>query len=358
MTNFAHGGYGQQLPNKERIIDFSANINPLGMPKTLIESIKNSIPDLIYYPDVNYLKLRKNLAEYYHYDANKIWVGNGSVDLLFNVIEIIKSENALLLAPSFGEYERAFVKSDAHVNLYYLDEKNEFRLDVNDFIAYLKSHHEIDCICLANPNNPTGALLNRYEFRQLVNYCNDNGIWLILDEAFMDFIPEQKQYSFVPELASDDSVVIIKSLTKYFAIPGLRLGMALFPNQQFVNTMIDYAEPWAVNTFAAGLGSEVFHDREFQLQTANWLSAEKNYLEKSFAQFKYLKVYPSTVNYYLIHCPQIDLYDKLLQQNILIRNCNNYHGLTDGFYRVAVRSHHDNQQLIQSIGSILAGVGE
>ncbi|WP_125770138.1 pyridoxal phosphate-dependent aminotransferase [Companilactobacillus furfuricola] len=352
MSKFTHGGYARQLDPTNEILDFSANINPLGMPEKLVSSLKDSIKDLVYYPDVHYRSLRQNLGSYYQYDAEKIWVGNGSVELIFNVIETIDAKNALLLAPSFAEYERAFAKNNSQINYYYLKETTNFKLEINDFLAYLKANQQIDCICLANPNNPTGDLLNVFQLRQLANYCNHHGIWLILDEAFIDFLDNKKQFSFVGELTETDSVVIIKSLTKYFAIPGLRLGMALFPNRQFVNTLMENCEPWSVNTFAAGLSLDVFNDQSFAMQTSQWLHQEKTYLESELAKILEIKVYPSAVNYYLLRCEKIDLATALLKRGCLIRNCNNYRGLENGYYRIAVRSHAENVQLIQAIKTV------
>lgn len=352
MSQVKHGGYGRELDSTVPIVDFSANINPLGVPDSLIESIKLSLPNLIYYPDVEYKNLRHNLAELYHYDADKIWVGNGSVDLIFNIIEILDSKNALLLAPTFGEYEHAFTKSGAEVSHYYLSEENNFNLDINQLLEYLDNNHQIDTICLCNPNNPSGTLINKFELRQLANYCRGRGIWLILDEAFNDFIAKKSDFSFVEELNDDDTVVIIKSLTKYFAIPGLRLGMTLLPNKQFLNTLVDYCEPWSVNTFAAELGSNVFNDQAYSDATTKWLAEEKLYLETELSKISQLKWYPSAVNYYLLKCESFGLYQKMLDQGILIRNCDNYVGLDKGFYRIAVKSHSENQELVRQLNDL------
>lgn len=349
MSQVKHGGYGRELSSTVPIVDFSANINPLGVPETLISSIKKSLPNLIYYPDVEYKNLRKDLGDLYNYDPEKIWVGNGSVDLIFNIIEILESKHALLLAPTFGEYEHAFSKSGAEVLHYYLQEENDFNLDMNKFIDYLNNHHEIDTICLCNPNNPSGTLVSKFAIDHLAHYCQDRGIWLIVDEAFNDFIAKKSDYTFVDKIDEDDNVVIIKSLTKYFAIPGLRLGMALLPNKQFLNTLVDYCEPWSVNTFAAELGPEVFNDNEYAKATANWLSAEKSYLESELSNISQIKMYPSAVNYYLLKCDSVDLYKELLNKGILIRNCDNYLGLENGYYRIAVKSHEENQQLVRQL---------
>ncbi|MCH4008631.1 pyridoxal phosphate-dependent aminotransferase [Companilactobacillus sp.] len=352
MSQVKHGGYGRELKSDVPITDFSANINPLGVPEKLLSSIQKSLSNLIYYPDVNYQNLRQNLAQLYQYDMNKIWVGNGSVDLIFNIIEILNSKNALLLAPTFGEYEHAFTKSGAEITHYFLKEENDFNLDVNELINFLKNDHSIDTICLCNPNNPTGTLVNKFQLRQLTSYCNDNGIWLIIDEAFNDFIANKQDYTFAGEINEDDSVVIIKSLTKYYAIPGLRLGMALLPNKQFLNTLIDYCEPWSVNTFAAELGPEVFNDQDYAKKTADWLQNEKNFLEAELSHIPNLKMYPSAVNYYLLHCDTFDLYQELLDAGILIRNCDNYVGLTQGYYRIAVKSHAENQLLVEQLNKL------
>lgn len=353
MSQVQHGGYGRELASSVPIIDFSANINPLGTPDKLIQSIKKSLSNLIYYPDVNYRSLRKNLGQLYHFDPEQIWIGNGSVDLIFNIIEVLQSKNALLLAPTFGEYEHAFTKSGAKVEHFYLSEQNNFQLDINVLIDTLKVNHDIDTICLCNPNNPTATMVNTYQLRQLANYCNDNGIWLIIDEAFNDFISDKEKYSFVQELQDDDSVIIIKSLTKYYAIPGLRLGMALLPNKYFVNTLIDYSEPWSVNTFAAELTPDVFNDQDYALKTSQWLSSEKAYLEKELSKIPQIKFFPSAVNYYLLKYREKDLYQELLNKGILIRNCDNYVGLTKGYYRIAVKLHLENRQLIEKLNELM-----
>lgn len=358
MTTAAHGGnYGELAKQhgltKEMVLDFSANINPLGVPASLKTKITENLDKLTEYPEPDYLALRARIASFHQLEISNVIPGNGATELIFGIAKVTQAQKVLILAPTFAEYERAFCGAE----IIYAELSNE-----NHFAAFetvfeiIKREADLEAVCLCNPNNPTGQLISQKEMIQIAKLCEERNIYLIIDEAFIDFLEASEHVSMVHYLAEFSHLVIIRAFTKFFAIPGLRLGYLLTKNQMIQEALLQIREPWSINTFADIAGQCLLDDEKYIEQTYRWLSKERAYLYDGLKKFPELTVYKPSVNYIFFHLEEkCDLRTELLLKKIFIRSCANYRGLSERYYRVAVKNRSDNQQLLQALEVIFSG---
>ncbi|MFC6254039.1 threonine-phosphate decarboxylase CobD [Secundilactobacillus hailunensis] len=357
MMTVKHGGNREQIAAKtgiaaDKLVDFSANINPLGLSPKMKQVLADALDEVVYYPNPDYPELKQAIGQHFNVTANNVFVGNGAVQMIFDAATALKAREALVLVPTFGEYERSLTRAGAHVSHFKLKPENDFAINVDKLLTFLDAHSEVDLICLCNPNNPSGQMLLPADVKTIAEYCRTHHIWLIVDEAFMDFV-EGDRLSVIPHLDDRDPVVVIRSATKFFAIPGLRLGFLVTKNPVLRTKLSEQEEPWTVNIFAQRFGEKMYQDTEYITKTQQWLGQEKQYLFNALQQISYLTVFPSRVNYYLFRSDIVNLREKLWQSGIMIRDCSDYVGLDGHYYRVAVRSHEENQQLIAGLKALL-----
>lgn len=346
-----HGGntreWAEKLGISESVIlDFSANINPLGMPELLKQAIREHSELGQIYPDPHYHALHQSIADFHQCQSWQVLAGNGATELIFLIISLLKPQKTLLLIPSFAEYHRALEQNNSQIIEYQLDEGNNFAVDEKLLNAITE---EIDCLFLCNPNNPTGQLIQPDLLQQIVLRCQQCQVSLIIDEAFIDFAGEQ--YSLIPSLLNHPHVFVLRSLTKFFAIPGLRLGYIVNGNQHIMQQLRSQQQPWTINCFAELAGKTILTDHQYIAATHQWLQQEQTYLYQELSKIPLLKVYPPSANYIFFRCliPEFDLQEYLLKEHhILIRDCGNYCGLRNGFYRIGVKNRENNKRLINA----------
>lgn len=354
MKEIHHGGNVEKIAEElkvpiEQIKDFSANINPLGFPSDLWNVLVQSFANIETYPDPAYPELKKAIADHLKVGVGDVFVGNGATEILDEAIRAKKATDALVLAPTFGEYERMFERQGTKVHHFQLSEDNNFALDVTSMIDLLKEHHEITVICLTSPNNPTGQLTANSDLRKLTNFCNKHHRLLILDEAFIDLTVDQ-QPSFVSELTASDRVYVVRAATKFFAIPGLRLGYCVTKNKQLKDWLKVQENTWSVNGIADVFGQNMFRAHKYIQYTRDWLNVQQPALYQHLQQIEGIKVFPSTTNFFLFKCDDTDLRTKLLKNyHIMIRQCDDYVGLGPNYYRVAVKGPKDNALLVNAL---------
>ncbi|MDJ0518775.1 MAG: threonine-phosphate decarboxylase CobD [Trichodesmium sp. MO_231.B1] len=329
------------------ILDFSASINPLGLPDSAINAIQTNISQLRAYPDPNYQELKKALS-LSHPPLTPEWIlpGNGAAELLtWAALELSKLETTYLVVPAFGDYRRALKTFTANVVECPLTmgewklEKLEIEADTNKGLL------------LNNPHNPTGMLM---ELETIVPYLEKFGL-VVVDEAFMDFLPPPQLQSLVPLVTKFENLVILRSLTKFYSLPGLRLGYAI-SHPERLQKWQKWRDPWPVNTLALSVAQAVIQDQAFQQETWDWLADARPQLFASLAELPGLQPYPGAANFLLVHSQKSvdELQIKLLKQHkILIRDCLSFAELGDRYFRVAVRTQEENQKLIDALAEIL-----
>ena len=353
MANYGHGGNAKEISRLnniryEDIIDFSANINPLGMPENVKQDIKNNLNLLEKYPDINYLELKESIAEFENVDIHNIILGNGAADVIYNVIRAIEPKKVLTLAPTFSEYEEAVNSVNGKTVFYTLSEKNDFNVK-EEIIECL--NEDIDILVICNPNNPTGTLIEKKLMKKITQKAKEYNIFVLVDESFLDFIgPDNCMISYIKEF---NNLVIIKSLTKFFAIPGIRIGYGILENQKIIDKVEKISPAWNINTIADIATKGSLKDKAYIKNTIEYVNAEKTYLYKKMQNIEGIKVFKPSVNYIFFKSEfKLDLKLELIKYNILIRDCSNYKGLENGYYRIAVKTHEENKIIIKYLKKI------
>ncbi len=350
-----HGGNVYKVSREtgipvEDIIDFSANINPLGVPKTGRVAIENAIDGLINYPDPEYVEFRKAVAQHHGVDYELIVPGNGAIDSLFTAVAATNPKSVLVSVPSFVEYEKAVEKIGAKYVAAYRNEENAYVFNVDDFISQI--NEEIDLVVLCNPNNPSGDLVAVQDIERILQTCRKFKAFFLLDEAFMEFAELLGGQSSIPLLKKYPELIVSRSLTKFFAVPGLRSGYLIVGDQAVRDHIRNISEPWKLNHFADMFSRAVVTDSEYLENTKEWLLSENSKLLDRLSEIDWIKVNKSYANYLFFKClKDIDLKSELIKHGIMIRSCHNYDGIQSGYYRVAVKDAASNEKLIEALKS-------
>lgn len=325
--------------------DFSVNVNPLGIPKVVEAALYGAVEKCSTYPDISAEKLKKAVSGMLTVPKEQILFGNGASELFMAVVHGIKPKKTVIPVPSFYGYEYAAEAADGEIVYYETKEETCFCLR-EDFLSVLTE--ETDILFLANPNNPTGNLMGREELCSLISHCRDKGIYVVLDECFIEFCG--KKYSMLQEIERFSNLILVRAFTKIFAIPGVRLGYLVCSNRLLLEKIGRQLPEWNLSGFAQAAGYECAMQMEFAEKTAAYTEQERRFLEDGFMRAG-CRVFPGNANFLLIYSEQ-RLYDKLLEKGILIRDCENFRGLSKGFYRIAVKSRKENEDLLKAIGEI------
>ena len=356
MVTHGHGGNVKQLaasagcPEKD-LLDFSANINPLGLPEWFRSLISSRISSLVHYPDPTCSSLVETFASNYRVSPEEVLIGNGSTELLYLLPRAVAGSRAVIPVPSYLDYRKVCELAGLPVEKMVLREDNGFRLDLSELDLKL---HGDELVFIGQPNNPTGLLVDPEALRNLA--YNHPSTVFIVDEAFADFIDGLD--SLIHNRPSN--VVVLYSLTKFYAIPGLRLGCAV-ADRNIARKLRKIMPPWTVNSLAQAVGEAALQDHAYAAQTRTLVKTLREQLSIELQSIPDLTVYPGTANFMMVRIDRRDLdvtmlAGKMLADGIAIRNCGNFEGLDGRFFRVAVRTAEENELLCQSIRKWL-GIG-
>jgi len=353
-----HGGNLERAKEKygissEKIIDFSANINPLGFSSKTREAIIKNLDQLSHYPDPECKEAKKEISGYFKIYYENIILGNGSTELIYLIVQTLKPKKALIPVPTFCEYERALNNNNVSINFYKLKEEQEFSILINEIISQLAG---IDLVFLCNPNNPTGTFLLKKEMLTLVKEVQKRKIFLVLDEAFIDLYEEE---SFIKEVKNYDYLIILRSLTKFYGLPGLRIGFGV-SSPKLIKKLKAQKIPWSVNCLAQIAVREMLRDEKYINKSKSFLLEEKEFFYQELSNIEGWKVYKPSANFIFIkllgNISSEMLQNNLAKKGILIRDCSNFRGLEEGkFIRVAVRTRKENIMLIKELKMIFNG---
>jgi len=351
-----HGGNVYETRRKlgvsnEKIVDFSANINPVGWPKGLKKALIEGLDDLIHYPDPDYPELKEAISKYTQTDSKWIQLGNGAIELLYMLVEYMCPQKATVIAPGFIEYERSLMRYGAEIEWMDLVEGEAFQLNFERFKKSVQS--DTDLVILCSPNNPTGHLIQKEELVNMVMHCKKMNCPMIVDESFIDFVGNEASITDLIEAHS--KLYILRSMTKFFAIPGLRLGYLLTSDQALHSWCEEYRTPWMINHLANVAGITVLQDAEFVKKSLDVVPHLRVQLCEALRAFKKLNVYESQANYVFFKSEYegLDLKTLLFKYGIMIRSCSNYRGLNHSYYRIAVKTEEENRRLINVLREII-----
>jgi threonine-phosphate decarboxylase len=329
----------------ESIIDFSASINPLGMAPGVREALSNCVERLLHYPDKGAAELKERLAAYHGVGPSQIAVANGSTELIHLIPRLTGGGRGLIVAPAFAEYAGALEKSGWEIDYLTLDSEDGFALSLPALQEKLAGRYDLLFIC--NPANPTGALIPKSDIARVLEFCRDSGTFLVLDEAFIDFCEEQSAKDLI---GGFERAVLLRSMTKFFAIPGLRLGYAIGAPET-IGAIASMQDPWSVNTAAQVAGIASLSDADYCGRTRSYVALERERLSAGLASVPFLRVFPSQANYLLARLDNgrsaAELRSTLLEKGVLIRDCGNFQGLDGSYFRVAVKTGEENERLLE-----------
>ncbi len=362
MTQPGHGGnlaWAAVIAGcpTDAIIDFSASISPLGPPKSAMAAIAANLDNLSHYPDPDYRELRTALGKLHQLPPDWILPGNGSAELLtWAGWDLATLAATALVTPAFGDYWRSLKAFKANVYPFSIFEANQgldpyLTCGRNFLLSPQSSLHSYSPLerglLLNNPHNPSGKLFLK---ESIAPYLDEFAL-VVVDEAFMDFLPPGEQQSLIPLVAKYPNLIILRSLTKFYSLPGLRIGYAI-AHPDRLKSWQERRDPWSVSTLAAAAAIAIIQDTAFQQQTWDWLPSARSQLFTTLAQLPGLQPMRSAANFLLVHStsPVKELQQRLLQQHrILIRDCLSFPELGDYYFRVAVRSQAENEQLVKAI---------
>ena len=345
-----HGGdwAGYETEYGSLPLDFSANVSPLGLPDGVHEAAVQALREADRYPDPLCRMLRARLAERHGVPAEQIVCGNGAADLIFRICRVLRPKRALLTAPDFGEYEQALREENCEI-------RSVIRKESEDFLLRWEALEEnirgAELLFLSNPNNPTGLVTGREEMRKILKLCRDEGCVPVIDECFLDFTEFSDLESLVPDLEQHPELVILRAFTKTYAMAGLRLGYALCGSEAFAERLQSAGQPWPVSNVAQAAGIAALQDEDYVNRLRALISAERPRMIRALKALG-MRVISGEANYLLFCCEDGALGEKLRKLGILIRDCRNYDGLTEGWYRIAIRTEAENKRLLQALREV------
>ena len=382
-----HGGNIYKVfreKNIKEILDYSSNINPYGIPESLKKRITENLEVLERYPDPDYVELRQKLANLNNVNMSDIILGNGATEIIFLFMKVINPKKILIVSPTFGEYERAVkatkIPGDTvnlscsngdnknienkkiEIEYFELKESDDFKLNIGNLKNELENKYDLLIIC--NPNNPTGKFLKLAQTEEILKECNKYDTKLFIDEAFIEFLADGMKESIINTEENKKNLFVTRAFTKFFAIPGLRLGYGMYFDKELEKKISEKKEPWSVNNIAEMAGLTVLDDAEYIEKTLKWIAEEKIYMYEKLNKISGIKVYETEVNFIT---GKIDeklfseglnvkvLREKMLEQGILIRDASNFKFLDERFFRLAIKDRASNKRVIEAMKEIFRG---
>jgi L-threonine-O-3-phosphate decarboxylase/precorrin-6x reductase len=347
----AHGGNLKALSalsgvSENSIIDFSANINPLGPIPEFTQVVTDSSAVSMHYPDPDYTEFVSAISRFGKWKTSEITVGNGASELIYACTKLNKFKRALIPVPSYSDYAISATRAGLPVHYYFCKEENNFTIDTNDLSTHIRP---ADLIFIGRPNNPSGSIIAVETLLNLINRHPSS--FFIIDESFIEFTEHASVATSLPENA-----IMIRSMTKFYAIPGLRLGYAI-SNGHLTQTMKSYLIPWGLNIIATSVGISSLNNLEYQQFSRLKNSELRDSFYKKLSLLNNIKVYPSACNFFLIklmnNIKGSILFSILLKQNFAIRQCSNFTGLDDSYIRIAVRNDDENDRFTNALKATL-----
>ena len=341
-----HGGKDHLI--KPDVIDFSSNITPIGVPKSVKTILKKNLDNIQRYPDYNSSKVISSLTKYIKLDKRYLLVGNGAIEIIYNFCFAFLSKNTKVLipVPTFQEYELAAKLNNCKVSYFTTMNLSE---NLDQFLSKIPKQ---GCVFLCNPNNPTGKLLSKNQILVIIKTAKNLSSIVFIDECFIEMVPDSNQ-STISYVKKYDNVFVLRSLTKSFGLAGIRIGYAA-SSKQMIKILQKIKIPWSVNSLAQDAASIALKNKSHIKKSNYVIKKELNYLMNAISQLNGFNCYDSTTNFILIKTKHnsTKLQQKLLKHKILIRDCKNFRGLDNHHIRIAVKSHKDNLKLVRALEKI------
>lgn len=337
---------------KDEIVSFSANVNPLGVSPLLHTALASQIDAITTYPDREYTSLRKCIADYCGTEYENVIVGNGSTELISLFIQIEHPKKAMIVGPTYSEYEREIALGGGTTLYYRLKETDNFKLNVEDFLSRLNEN--IDLLVICNPNNPTSSCITGKEMRHILDACKQHDIYVMVDETYVEFADNTNEITAVPLTNYYNNIIILRGTSKFFAAPGLRLGYAITGNRDLIKSINTRKNPWTINSLAVIAGETMFRDTEYITCTKSLISSERSRIYELLSKHSDFKVYKPSGNFMLVRIlkddlTSQDLFDRAIRGKMMIRDCSTFPFLDQKYIRFCFMNPSDNDKLLSCL---------
>ncbi len=357
-----HGSDIEQIESyygipKDSIVKFGANVNPLGLSEAVRRSLAGHLDIITSYPDRDYKALRRAIAQYCGTDMDYVVTGNGSTELISLLISQRNARHALVIGPTYSEYERELSLTGGRISNYCLKESQDFHINPEELDKALAD--DVDFLILCNPNNPTSSALTCGELDSLVRLCRERQIFVMIDETYVEFAPSVDEITAVPLIPRYDNLMIIRGVSKFFAAPGLRLGYGITSSQTFLDSLKQHQNPWSLNSIGAYAGELMLKDKDYIMKTRELILSERAKCIDKLKEFRYVKAYPAYGNFILMKIlkeglTSFDVFEHAIRQGMMIRDCSSFEGLPGEYVRFCMMMPKDNDRLLRCLGELLA----
>lgn len=343
-----------QIP-KDEIIQFGANVNPLGLSEHIKQELSAHLDIISSYPDRNYTALKRAISRYCKCSPENVVVGNGSTELISLLISQRSAKKALVLGPTYSEYERELSLTGGQLSYYNLKESDNFILNTENFINSIADGTDLVIIC--NPNNPTSSAISQKDMEKIVNYCHSKDIFVMIDETYVEFAPDMAMITAIPLTDRYDNLMVIRGVSKFFAAPGLRFGYAVTSSRGFLTMLLTHQNPWSLNSIGAFAGELMLQDIEYIEKTWKLIDSERRRLYHELEKLDTFKVYPSYANFILLQILKKDVtsfqvFETAIREKMMIRDCSSFQSLNGEFVRFCIMKPEDNQRLLSVLQKI------
>ncbi|MBS4535498.1 threonine-phosphate decarboxylase [Clostridium sp. D2Q-14] len=339
-----HGGYYGD--DYKEIMDFSVNINPLGPSESVKEKMIESIENIDRYPEIRGNSAIKALSNHMSINEKNIILGNGAIELIYLFARAINPQKVLIIGPTFNEYRRAFEMNDSEVIEISRLESKEFSIDYENLVDLIyKEKPKVLILC--NPNNPTGEYVSPIDFHFIVQAMDNINGFTVVDESFMDFADKETFEKYI----YNNNIFLLRSMTKFYGLPGIRLGYGL-GNDNLIGVLNKFKEPWTMNSIALDILPYVIKDKKFIKDSLKWIKEERKFLYEELNKISALKVFEPNANFILFKLEKgnpKEFFNYLLSKKIHVRTCEDFKGLGDRYFRISVKEHKNNKNIINTI---------
>ncbi len=353
-----HGGNLTQMAARygldpDKIIDFSVNVNPLGPSPAINTILENGLKYVTIYPDPYCETLKENCASRLGISYDNLIFTNGAVELIYMVMQALRPRSVLIPSPTFREYEIAARAFQAKLKLFRLGREKGFTPGLKPL---MRAASDVDMVFLCNPNNPTGNLFPQEIRQPFLQFCDTEGIFVVVDESFLIFHQHWQELSAAIKTENNKNLLVLQSLTKFFSIPGLRVGYGA-AHPQIISLLSRFQPPWQVNAIAQAAAAASLQDEEYCRRTRSFVEEERRWLESALSAARGVKVHPSQGPYLLL---ELDgalaapcVAERLAARGILVRDCSNFAYLGKNYIRVAVKDREKNRLLVNELTGLL-----
>lgn len=341
--------------NKDSIIPYASNVNPLGISPMARQALIDNIDAIKAYPDRDYISLKTSIAKYCGINAEQLILGNGTSDLIRLTLKTISPAKTMIIAPTYAEYARTAKLVGSKIETYMLKNEDDFSLDIDLFFKALNESFELLIIC--NPNNPTGQALTKDQMEQILKKCLDLNIFVMIDETYVEFVKDVDEISSVSLSQKYSNFAVLRSVSKFFAAPGIRLGYAVTSNERLLEATSNNKIPWNINTYASVAGV-MFEDEHYINLTKSLIQTERNLISSALSSRKTIKLFKPSANFILIkllreNLTASDVFEYCIQRGFMIRDCTDYEGLGDKYIRFCFLKPEQNDNVVNTILEIV-----